>query len=390
MRFDIRDEVLIKCEDTDGEELLCVPDGVKRIGRRAVAYNEHILEVVLPDSVEVISEGAFAHCEKLQRVRLGSGVHTIREKAFRMCRELTDISFPESLEYVHYSALTGTKWLKERSGIVMLNGSYLFRYTGNAEHIVIPKGVRVIGGQAFADNKTIRSVSYPSSLKKVLASAFKGCSGITEAVLPEGIEYVGTYAYSGAALEKIVIPSTMKKVERYAFSEWYQPEYNRYWHRPEKTVTESAVAHIEIYLQGPDIFSVMDYCALPQDIHRSGLTRGRKLFLFVPYVYPTKLGYFRAVDAADGFLFKYNSGAVIEEEGHRLFKKYISTQYLRRPEMEWQFSDGLSQVLLRYMCREQMFNSLSEALELTRGNTELTAIVVEERRFFRNDEFDLE
>ena len=51
-----------------------VPDGVTRIGDKALIENERIKEVIFSDSVKRIGNYAFYGCKNLQKVKLGKGL----------------------------------------------------------------------------------------------------------------------------------------------------------------------------------------------------------------------------------------------------------------------------------------------------------------------------
>ena len=74
------------------------------------------------------------------------------------------------------------------------------KYLGADESVTVPemidgKNVTAVGISAFENNKTIKSVTIPSSVKSVSSSAFSGCSALESVSLPEEIENIGAYAF---------------------------------------------------------------------------------------------------------------------------------------------------------------------------------------------------
>ena len=55
------------------------------------------------------------------------------------------------------------------------------------EKIVLSEGVEEIGDYAFANNKLLKSVVFPSTLKKIGRGAFKN-SNLESVTLPSGLE----------------------------------------------------------------------------------------------------------------------------------------------------------------------------------------------------------
>jgi len=99
-------------------------------------------------------------------------------------------------------------------------------YTGSAKELEIPakydsKLVAAIGASAFNGNKSITKVTIPSSVKTIGATAFYGCTELTEVIFSEGSEIseIPTGAFSGCSkLDGVVIPDTVKKIGYKAFN----------------------------------------------------------------------------------------------------------------------------------------------------------------------------
>ena len=118
-------------------------------------------------------------------------------------------------------------------------------YSGD---IVIPSSVTYgnktwtvieIMDDAFGYNSNITSVTLPSTLKKIGKNAFYSCSNSLPIAIPDGVEYIGGYAFcgvkisgtlpkslrelgdwafSGATMESIVIPKHLKKILAMTFA----------------------------------------------------------------------------------------------------------------------------------------------------------------------------
>lgn len=124
-------------------------------------------------SVDEIGKDAFA-CSYIEEVRLPNGILKIGDGAFRHST-LRLINFPEKLIEICPNAFEGTLL-----GI-------------NKEKIVLPKNLLVIGESAFRDTR----------LHKIIF---------------EGSPYIGDYAFTNSALEKIDIPEDLIYIGERAFS----------------------------------------------------------------------------------------------------------------------------------------------------------------------------
>ena len=82
---------------------------------------------------------------------------------------------------------------------------------------VNPNGNSKIGQYAFAGCTELTSVDFGYGWKEIGTQAFTGCSALKDIVLPEGVEYIRDGAFSGAAIEAIHLPNTLKVIEKNAF-----------------------------------------------------------------------------------------------------------------------------------------------------------------------------
>ena len=83
----------------------------------------------------------------------------------------------------------------------------------NGYHIV------QISGNAFADNRSLVSISIPSTIRSIEFQAFSDCKNLSEVKLECGLELIGGWSFLDCKkLKKIKIPKTVKKIEEYSFN----------------------------------------------------------------------------------------------------------------------------------------------------------------------------
>ena len=112
-------------------------------------------------------------------------------------------------EYIYGSVLI-RKW----------HWNWLIPYLGY-RHCIIPEGAEEILEGAFYKSgirDDLRSVSIPSSVKKIGDFSFWNCTGLREAVIPDGVKVIGQVAFSGCtALRTVDIPDSVEWIGQKAF-----------------------------------------------------------------------------------------------------------------------------------------------------------------------------
>ena len=84
------------------------------------------------------------------------------------------------------------------------------------EVAAVPEGVVEIGHKAFCETK-IKEVVLPSTLKIISSFAFSDCHYLKQVTLPEGLEELGFYALSDTAIEEINFPRSLRYIDDSVF-----------------------------------------------------------------------------------------------------------------------------------------------------------------------------
>lgn len=181
-------------------------------------YNE-LKSITIPVSVTDIGSAAFQSNEKLEAVIIPEGASRIGDYAFDSCKALESISIPSSVTNIEYCAFTGTKWLERRQNedpLVIVN-DILIDASKCSGKVVIPEGVKIIGGHSFACD-TIESVTFPSSVKTICDKGFENCSSLTSITIPDSVTSIGLGAFEGCEkLESVTLPVSISKLPKDGF-----------------------------------------------------------------------------------------------------------------------------------------------------------------------------
>lgn len=95
---------------------------------------------------------------------------------------------------------------------------YLF-YQKGLISVQIPEGVREIREGAFFKCAKLKRVVLPSTLQKIGKYAFSACKRIEKIEIPDGVTVIGENAfYSCSGLKRVLLPNTLQKINSGAFS----------------------------------------------------------------------------------------------------------------------------------------------------------------------------
>lgn len=149
------------------------------VPERAFYRNKEIKTGEIPEGITVVDRFAYAR-SSIEQIELPEGLKEIRYAAFYHCDFLEQVSIPSTVTSVEAKAFAHTSWvehfLAEKSGdVFLISGGVLVAYRGKSSEVVIPEGVRVIAGEAFADHTEIKRVIIPDSVISISEDAFKGC-----------------------------------------------------------------------------------------------------------------------------------------------------------------------------------------------------------------------
>lgn len=208
-------------------EKLVLPRKSRSINRAWFKTLKQLRYLVLPDDLESVSGKAFVSIE-LDYLYIGANTRDIEPGAFNFSKiGHLEIS-PEN-----------TALSTDGECIYSCDGTMLLTYYGSGEHYSIPVGCREVSSNAFAYNKTLRSVGMPDSLeiigtyafsnslleefaapknlREIREKAFYFCSRMSRVILNDGLLFIGKEAFFKAPIEELYIPASVAQIEQHAF-----------------------------------------------------------------------------------------------------------------------------------------------------------------------------
>ena len=162
--------------------------------------------------------GAPFYSSPLTTVVIEEGVTKIPARMFYNQKGIMNINFPSTMKEIGANAFEGTSL---KAVLFPLAVEYIgdHAFGDIATLISIDVGSNLVTGQnAFSASKNLVTINLKSGVRKIV-DGFLANTGITEFVVPEGVEEIGKDAFSSnEQLTKIILPSTLKTIGERAFS----------------------------------------------------------------------------------------------------------------------------------------------------------------------------
>ncbi len=223
------------------------PDGTAEI--MDYAGNAEIL--TLPDEldgIKVTSIGysAFRRNETLKSVTIPESITAVGTAAFTGCTKLETLNLPENLESFKYTAIENTPLYKNpdnwEAGTLYINNhlvkknqgpgwdtyevkegtisicNFAFEHNSKLKTVTLPSSLKRIGNGAFSLCAKLEEINLPENLTYLGNGVFENCTKLKEINIPAGIEVINERAFEASGLKEVTIPSTVKTVGIMAFN----------------------------------------------------------------------------------------------------------------------------------------------------------------------------
>ena len=202
--------------------------GLTRIEDGNFQNCSNLTSIIIPNGVTSIGHEVFTGCSNLESITLPETLKELGFPVFRWNHRLKSIVIPKSVTSCSY-AIWGCDGLES---LVVNEGNPVYDSRNNCNAIietatntlvngckatVIPEGVETIETHAFCEHTALKSITIPSSVKKICGRAFWTTS-LTDLVIPEGVEEIENEAFGcNGALTSVSLPTSLKKVSSDSF-----------------------------------------------------------------------------------------------------------------------------------------------------------------------------
>ena len=200
-----QETVVEASEEANGRGLIVYDNGETEVlsadckDAKKIPFSFHdIVKIIFPSGIKRIGEHALNDYDLLEEVDCSkcSELEIIEEHAFECCKELKVVD------------LSGCVELK-------VIDTQAFSHCANLESLIISqcKKLERIGSNAFYNNKLLKKVVFPASIKSIDDYAFSECS-LEEIDFSQclQLESIDSYAFSGSQLRQVVFPASLKEI----------------------------------------------------------------------------------------------------------------------------------------------------------------------------------
>ena len=207
------------------------PEGLKAIEAYAFAHIgsslsslQGLLSLELPASVRYVGPYAFEYNALTGGVVLNDGLEYLGGYAF-CYSNLSSIVIPGSVKTAD-NALAGSNVSSITIGMKKVPGKLVGYGTspssaGRVVSVVFTEGVEEIGDEFLYKSSTkynpLKSVTFPSTLKKIGAKAFSHAGSLTNVTLPASLDSIGEEAFEYVGFSELELPANLKYIGAYAF-----------------------------------------------------------------------------------------------------------------------------------------------------------------------------
>ena len=232
---------------------ITIPEGVKVVDYYTFFGCKKLTSVVIPSTVTTIHTQAFAYCDQLESVTIPDGVTTFDWGIFDGCNNLTTINASQSILENNYiksyvqCVIDGARYFDiDENGVLTGLSDDGYNYVSgynhiriivpdgvteirgnienwcsalNANEIVLPDSLEIIGDCAFYNNAVLRSITIPDHVTSIGHYAFANCTNLEQVTIGSGVTSIGRHAFENCSkLTTVIIPANVKTIDAYAFS----------------------------------------------------------------------------------------------------------------------------------------------------------------------------
>ena len=198
-----------------------LPSTVKKIGDYAFYGCSALKDISITKNIEAIGASAFTYCRSITAVDISS-LTEIASSTFYECSSLTSIVIPDTVKKIGSAAFYGCKGLAEvtlpisaeyvvtetsaslwQSSFASCNNVQKITYTVGDGSVFVPERSKYMCTLPSAASGTLTTVVYEEGITEIpeyaLLARYYGCYQITSVTLPSTVKKIGASAFRGCS-----------------------------------------------------------------------------------------------------------------------------------------------------------------------------------------------
>lgn len=164
----------------------------------------NVTEITFPSTITDITK--LSGAEKLETINLPKTLKSVTPRYIADCPNLRNINIENGGDFM---SADGVLYSADGKTLVCFPA-------GRTGEFTVPDGVEVIGTNAFTGSK-LTKVTLPKGVVGIEKYAFHRAQ-LSEIILPEGLAEIGNYAFADSGLKSIVLPNGLTKIGNSTFS----------------------------------------------------------------------------------------------------------------------------------------------------------------------------
>ena len=169
-----------------------------------------LLENATFSGITEIKPYAFYNCDSLKSIKISTPVETIGKGAFSNCSNLSYIEIADSVKTSGEGAFANSTNISYVNFLGTPEQWINIDFEGGANPIAYAKSLYING-------ELLEEVNF-ENVTEIKPYTFSNCASIKAVTIPDTVEKIGAYAFSGTSISSINIPGSVKTIDVYAFS----------------------------------------------------------------------------------------------------------------------------------------------------------------------------